>query len=213
MATSASSIPEEYSPSCKEWTCQEGGCCRHYTMGAIICRNRRRSRHPHRRHPLRFGAPRPTGGGGPDHLLENGLPEALECAGRRVLSVTLHTENHPPAEVATAFELDRLVAGEVRTAVEAGEFPLVLSGNCNTSVGTLSGAGTEGLGRSRAELRRLADGPWPGPRALHCGRGRRRFLRPGPRRGRFSSACSHRRRASARPLGWTRHLGIKARKR
>jgi arginase len=90
-------------------------------------------------HGLRMGA-------GPEHLLENGLPEALESAGQRVRSVTLHPKSHPPAEVATAFELDRLVAGEVRTAVEAGEFPLVLSGNCNTSVGTLSGAGTEGLG-------------------------------------------------------------------
>jgi arginase len=63
-----------------------------------------------------------------------------------VRSVTLHPESDPPAEVATAFELDGLLAGEVRTAVEAGEFPLVLSGNCNTSVGTLSGVGTEGLG-------------------------------------------------------------------
>ena len=85
-------------------------------------------------------------GGGPDHLLKNGLPEALESAGQRVRSATLHPENDPPAEVATAFELDRLVAGEVRTAVEAGEFPLVLSGNCNSSVGTISGVGTEGLG-------------------------------------------------------------------
>jgi arginase len=85
-------------------------------------------------------------GGGPDHLLKNGLPEALASAGPRVRSVTLHPERDPPAEVATAFELDGLLAGEARTAVEAGEFPLVLSGNCNTSVGTLSGVGTEGLG-------------------------------------------------------------------
>jgi arginase len=34
----------------------------------------------------------------------------------------------------------------VRRAIAQGEFPLVLSGNCNTSVGTIAGAGAEGLG-------------------------------------------------------------------
>jgi hypothetical protein len=43
-------------------------------------------------------------------------------------------EVDPPAEVATAFELDRLVSEQVREAVAGGEFPLVLSGNCNTAV-------------------------------------------------------------------------------
>jgi arginase len=43
-------------------------------------------------------------------------------------------EVDPPAEVATAFELDRLVSEQVREAVAGGEFPLVVSGNCNTSV-------------------------------------------------------------------------------
>ncbi len=87
-------------------------------------------------HGLRMGA-------GPEHLLENGLGEAL---GRRARSVTLRSETDPPAEVATAFELDGLVSGQVREAVAEGEFPLVLSGNCNASVGTLAGAGPEGLG-------------------------------------------------------------------
>ena len=43
-------------------------------------------------------------GSGPDHLLNNGLPEALESAEQRVRSVTLHPESDPPAEVATSFE-------------------------------------------------------------------------------------------------------------
>jgi arginase len=50
-----------------------------------------------------------------------------------------------PAEVATAFELDRLIAQEVRIAKKRGEFPLVLSGNCNSAVGTISGAGALGI--------------------------------------------------------------------
>jgi arginase len=44
-----------------------------------------------------------------------------------------------PAEIRTAFELARRLAVAVRAARTAGHFPLVLSGNCNTAVGTLSG--------------------------------------------------------------------------
>jgi arginase len=85
-------------------------------------------------------------GAGPKHLLENGLAEALGSVGRRVRSHAVHPEGDPPAEVAAAFELDRIVSGEVRRATAEGEFPLVLSGNCNASVGTIAGAGPEGLG-------------------------------------------------------------------
>ena len=86
-------------------------------------------------------------GAGPDHLWDNGLPELLRSEYRPSLTfVDLDPETDPPAEVATAFELDRLVSEQVREAVAAGEFPLVLSGNCNTSVGTIAGAGPEALG-------------------------------------------------------------------
>jgi hypothetical protein len=47
----------------------------------------------------------------PGHLLENGLVETLGSAGYRVRSESVHPEGDPPAEVATAFELDRLVSG------------------------------------------------------------------------------------------------------
>jgi arginase len=46
---------------------------------------------------------------------------------------------YPPAEIRTAFELARRLATAVRSARIAGHFPLVLGGNCNTAVGTLSG--------------------------------------------------------------------------
>ena len=48
--------------------------------------------------------------------------------------------------MATAFELDRLVAEQVREAVAEGAFPLVLSGNCNTAVGTIAGLDAADLG-------------------------------------------------------------------
>ena len=85
-------------------------------------------------------------GGGPEHLLENGLAEELGAEGRKVRREVLHPESTLLAEVATAFELDCLVSGSVCGAISRGEFPLVLSGNCNTSTGTLAGANPEGLG-------------------------------------------------------------------
>lgn len=42
-------------------------------------------------------------------------------------------------EIATAFELQRLVAVEAAAARDAGRFPLLLSGNCNTTLGLLTG--------------------------------------------------------------------------
>lgn len=86
-------------------------------------------------------------GVGPEHLLANGLEEALRQSQRGVRTVVVECESAPPVEVASAFELDRLVSEEVRHTVEAEEFPLVLSGNCNTSVGTVAGLGSgEDLG-------------------------------------------------------------------
>ena len=81
-------------------------------------------------------------GAGPDYLMEGGLPEKLRSTERASLSFAhVLPEVDPPAEVATAFELNRLVAEQVREAVAGGEFPLVLSGNCNTAVGTIADLG------------------------------------------------------------------------
>ena len=86
-------------------------------------------------------------GPGPDHLMKGGLPEMLRSAGRPSLSFAhVLPEVDPPTEVATAFELDRLVAEQVREAVADNQFPLVLSGNCNAAVGTISGLGAPDLG-------------------------------------------------------------------
>ncbi len=85
-------------------------------------------------------------GAGPEHLVEGGLAEALRTRGRSPSFVKVRPEGNLPAEVATAFELDGLISEQVRGALAEGRFPLVLSGNCNASVGTISGAGPEGLG-------------------------------------------------------------------
>jgi arginase len=96
--------------------------------------------------PYDSGHPRLRMGAGPEHLLDNGIGEALRSRERGLSFTTVHPKSDPPVEVATALELDGLVSGQVRGALAEGEFPLVLSGNCNISVGTLAGAGPERLG-------------------------------------------------------------------
>jgi arginase len=79
-------------------------------------------------------------GAGPGRLVAAGLAARLEARGCAVESSAVVPESEAPAaEIATAFELMRLVAVRVRAAREAGRFPLVLSGNCNTAPGTLAG--------------------------------------------------------------------------
>lgn len=85
-------------------------------------------------------------GAGPEHLLNNGLGEALRLAGLSPSVTTVRPGGDPPAVLATAFEIAGLVSARVREAVSGGDFPLVLSGNCNASVGTLAGAGPERIG-------------------------------------------------------------------
>jgi arginase len=78
-------------------------------------------------------------GAGPGHLLANGLPARLEAAGHSVGVAMIEPRRDAPAEIATAFDLMARVSDAVRAAVQEGAFPLVLSGNCNSAVGTLSG--------------------------------------------------------------------------
>ncbi len=85
-------------------------------------------------------------GAGPEHLVQGGLAEALRTGDHGPSFATVRPEGDPPTEVATAFELHGLVSDQVRGTLAEGRFPLVLSGNCNASVGTIAGAGAEGLG-------------------------------------------------------------------
>lgn len=85
-------------------------------------------------------------GTGPEHLLDNGLAKALRSRHRGLDFTIISPDSDPPVEVAAAFELDALVSQEVHKSVSRSEAALVLSGNCNTAVGTIAGAGTQGLG-------------------------------------------------------------------
>jgi len=79
-------------------------------------------------------------GRGPRAILDGGLRERLEDVGGEVhLTVVEPPSSQFPSEIAMAAALQREVAALVTAARRAGALPLVLSGNCNTSVGTVSG--------------------------------------------------------------------------
>ena len=80
-------------------------------------------------------------GRGPLHLVERGA--ALDRLRRVGLDdvrlVPVETEAAFPTEIGTAFELHRRVSEGVARATRDSALPLVLSGNCNSAVGTVSG--------------------------------------------------------------------------
>src|SRR4029450_5944993 len=80
-------------------------------------------------------------GAGPEHLLQAGLTAHLQNRGHSVADIQVieADSDQRPAEISNAFELMRGVAVAVRSVRAAGQFPVVLSGNCNSAVGTLSG--------------------------------------------------------------------------
>jgi len=78
-------------------------------------------------------------GAGPDHLLSNGVEAVLAATGREIHSEVLEVTSPFRAEIATAFELFGILAKRVHEATALGSFPLVLSGNCNATVGVIAG--------------------------------------------------------------------------
>lgn len=58
-------------------------------------------------------------------------------------SVVVERLDGPPNEIAATFGIVRELARVVAETVEAGEFPLVLGGNCSTAIGTVTGLDRE----------------------------------------------------------------------
>ena len=75
----------------------------------------------------------------PDHFINNGLVQILEGGGHQVDIRRVDAESKFTLEVGTAFELNRLLSRQVRSAVSSGAFPLVLAGNCNSCLGNIAG--------------------------------------------------------------------------
>jgi arginase len=85
-------------------------------------------------------------GRGPLHLVDRGAAAALEGEGHDVRVECIEAGDGFRAEIATAFELHRRIADSARLALDGGRFPLVLSGNCNSCLGTLAALGPERTG-------------------------------------------------------------------
>lgn len=77
-------------------------------------------------------------GAGPRRLVELGLPARLEKAGHTVHLSDISLPS-PLPEIASAFALAESLAEAVRSARRQHAFPLVLSGNCNSCLGTIAG--------------------------------------------------------------------------
>lgn len=96
--------------------------------------------------PYDSGAYNKRMGRGPFFLVEHGILDTIGAFSHSVESVVVESDESFPTEVGTTFRLLRATALEVRRAVERGGFPLVLAGNCITTVGALSGLMTRDVG-------------------------------------------------------------------
>jgi arginase len=81
-------------------------------------------------------------GRGPERLLEAGAETALGDNGAAVQTEVLELEREYSSEIHGCFELIKLIAARVRSAVEDAAFPVVVSGSCFASIGIVAGLGS-----------------------------------------------------------------------
>jgi arginase len=85
-------------------------------------------------------------GSGPEYFGQSGVDQVLRRDGHDVQMEAVEAKDSFRAEIKTSFELYRLLAERVRAARGEGRFPLVLSGNCGSAIGTVAGLGSDRLG-------------------------------------------------------------------
>ncbi len=85
-------------------------------------------------------------GAGPAHFINNGVESFLRDRGCDVHLSSIEADTSFRSEIKTAFELNRLLAERVRACITKERFPLVLSGNCNSSLGTVAGINAVDVG-------------------------------------------------------------------
>jgi arginase len=87
----------------------------------------------------------------PYHLGREGVgigagPEALRAALGTGTTVRIERAGEFRNEVSASFTVVRAIADAVRKAAAGGSFPIVLAGNCGSSLGTVAGLGPDDLG-------------------------------------------------------------------
>jgi len=96
--------------------------------------------------PYDSGHCRKRMGCGPERIFESGLKGLFSRIGVQFDSEEVAPDHPFPAEINSAFQLARKISERVHTCRAARVFPIVLSGNCNAAVGTVSGCGAETTG-------------------------------------------------------------------
>ncbi len=85
-------------------------------------------------------------GAGPIRYLEAGAAEFLSERGFEVDATVVERDGTFEDETSATANVNARLAERVGEAVENGAFPLVLGGNCDSSLGVLSGIGASGTG-------------------------------------------------------------------
>jgi arginase len=85
-------------------------------------------------------------GAGPGYFIQHGLIAHLQHLGHEAHIQQLEADLAFQSEITTSFALYRLLADAVQRARALQRFPLVLSGNCSSALGTVAGCAPEQLG-------------------------------------------------------------------
>ena len=96
--------------------------------------------------PYHAGACNERVGAGPTRLLADGLEPALRNADFDTKMTMIPPVDEYEGEIGRTFEVKRRIAAAVAEARAAGAFPMVLAGNCNSTVGVWAGLGDDEAG-------------------------------------------------------------------
>ncbi|WAO83121.1 Hypothetical protein NCS54_00030200 [Fusarium falciforme] len=89
--------------------------------------------------PYHLGARDVAVGGGPTALLKAGFIDAIRKQGVKVHEIELEPVDEYEGEIGRLFELLRRTSKTVTQAIQDGSFPVILAGNCSTTVGVQAG--------------------------------------------------------------------------
>jgi arginase len=96
--------------------------------------------------PYDSGHYRKRMGLGPEQIFANGLQDLFSRLRLHIEHEEITLEAAYPAEISAAFQLAGKISERVRECRSQGIIPIVLSGNCNAALGTVSGCGPNEIG-------------------------------------------------------------------
>ncbi len=85
-------------------------------------------------------------GNGPEAYLQHGAERILKDAGHEVSAEIITQQEPVKNQIEFILSLQKQVKAQVSAVLERDQFPLILSGNCNSSIGVLGGTDSQPLG-------------------------------------------------------------------